>query len=63
MIMADNPHVKFTNDFRGYVVSEVGRDTWKADYRVVDQVRQPNGKLSTRASFVVERGDPGMKPA
>ena len=62
-ILAENPHVKFMNDLRGYVLSEVGRDVWKSDYRVVDQVRLPGGKLSTRASFVVERGAPGLKPA
>ncbi len=62
-ILARNPHCKLINDQRGYVVCEVGRDVWRSDLRVVDAVRRPDAPVSTRASFVVERGEPGLKPA
>jgi alkaline phosphatase D len=62
-ILANNPHLKFVNDHRGYVVCEVGRDVWKSDYRTVDFVSRPGAPIATRASFVVERGQPGLKPA
>ena len=63
MILADNPHLKFINDQRSYIVCDVGRDVWRSDLKVLDTIRQPDGKLSTRASFVVERGTAGVKPA
>ena len=63
MILADNPHLKFINDQRGYIVCDVGRDAWRSDLKVLDTVRQPGGRLSTRVSYVVERGVSGVKPA
>lgn len=62
-ILADNPHLKFINDQRGYVTCEVGREVWRADYMVLDAVSRPGGKLARRASFTVERGAPGLHAA
>ena len=62
-ILANNPHVKFMNDQRGYILCDVGRDAWRTDLKVLDTVRVPGGKLSTRASFVVERGVAALKQA
>ncbi len=62
-ILARNPHCKLINDQRGYVVCEVGRDIWRSDLRVVEAVRTPRAAFSTRASFVVDRGEPGLKTA
>ncbi len=58
-----NPQCPFINSRRGYVVHEVGRDRWRADYKVVDQVSRPGGSLSLRQSFAVERGKPGLATA
>lgn len=41
----------------------VGRDAWRADFKVLDQVHDAGGKLSLRKSFAVEPGAPGLKPA
>lgn len=54
--MNSNPCVKFYNAERGYVLCELTKDAWKSDYRVVDEVLTPGGKISTRAAFVVEAG-------
>jgi alkaline phosphatase D len=62
-ILANNPHCPFINSQRGYVVHDVGRDRWLSDFKVLDQVRQPGGQLSTRAKFAVERGAPGLHKA
>ncbi|WP_343609538.1 alkaline phosphatase D family protein [Novosphingobium sp.] len=61
--LADNPALKATIDRRGYVLCDVGRDVWQAELKVIDKVSSPGGKLSTYASFAVERGDPGVKKA
>ena len=61
-VLAENPFVKFYNAERGYVRCEVTPDAWKSDYRVVEYVTRPGAKCLTRASFVVEDGQPGAKP-
>ena len=62
-ILADNPHCPFINSQRGYMVHEVGRDHWRADFKVLDQIRARGGVLSTRKMFAVERGAPGLHAA
>jgi alkaline phosphatase D len=59
-ILADNPHCRFINSQRGYMVHEVSREAWRADFRVLDQIRKPGGQLATRKSFSVEPGAPGL---
>jgi alkaline phosphatase D len=38
-------------------------ERWQADYRVVPYVSRPGAPVSTRASFVVEAGRPGLQPS
>jgi alkaline phosphatase D len=58
-----NPHIGFFNNQRGYMRHSLSKDRWQADYRVLDKVTVAGAAVSTRASFVVEAGQPGMKPA
>lgn len=62
-ILSENACVKFHNQERGYVVCDVTPETWTADYRVVSDVRQPGGTVASRATFVVEAGQPGAHQA
>ncbi len=62
-IRAENPCVQFYNRQRGYVRCTVTPTEWRSDYVVVEDVQKPNGKIVNRASFVVEAGRPGAKPA
>lgn len=59
-LIETNPHVKFSQNYRGYVRSTVTPQTWRADYRVVPYVSRPGAKLFTRASFEMEDGNPGL---
>lgn len=61
--LPDNPHIKFYNGQRGYVRCELTPYIWKSDYMVMSEVTTPNGTISKRASFVVESGNPQIKPA
>jgi len=61
--LADNPHIKFFNDRRGYVRCRITPDSWQTDYRVLPYVSQPGAPITTRASFVVENGDPRLQMA
>jgi alkaline phosphatase D len=60
---ANNPHLKFISDQRGYSRHVVTPQRWQADFRVVDQVRAQGGTVSTARSFVVEAGKPGLTDA
>ena len=61
--LSNNPHIKFYNNQRGYVVSTVTPESWTADYRVVPFVSEPGADIGTRATFVVEAGQPGAELA
>jgi len=62
-VLAENPFVKFRNGERGYVRCAVQPGRWQSDFQVVEYVTRPGAPLVTRASFVVEAGQPGVKPA
>jgi alkaline phosphatase D len=55
-LLAQDPHIKFFNNQRGYVRHAVTPDRWQADFRVLDRVSVGRGQMSTRKSFVVEHG-------
>jgi alkaline phosphatase D len=56
-----NPHLKFTNYQRGYVACRVDRDQLRADFRILPYVTRRGAPVSTRASFVSERANPGLE--
>jgi alkaline phosphatase D len=60
-VTADNPFVKFFNSERGYVRCDVTPQKWQSDYRVTPVVTKPQSECLTRASFVVEDGEPGAQ--
>jgi alkaline phosphatase D len=62
-LLADNPCIRFHNGQRGYVRCTVTPQAWKADFQVVENVTKPGAPVLTRASFVVESGQPGAKGA
>lgn len=59
-VLAENPHVKFFNNRRGYVRTTVTPDTLTADFRVVPYVSRPGAPAETRASFVIEDRAAGL---
>ena len=58
--MAWNPHLKFYNDNRGYVNTRITKDAMTADFRVLDYVTTPGSPVSTKASFAIQDGVPGL---
>lgn len=55
-IMAASRELKFSNDQRGYLVCDLDRARWETRFRVVDQVEQPGGTISTREVLNVPAG-------
>jgi alkaline phosphatase D len=62
-VLAENPHVRFFNNQRGYVRCVVTPAEWRSDYRVLPFVTKPGAEVSTRASFIIETGRPGAQKA
>ena len=62
-LLAQNLFVRFHNRQRGYVRCTLTPTSWRSDFVVVEEVLRPGGRAHTRASFVVEAGRPGAKPA
>ena len=61
--LADNPHIRFYNNRRGYVRTRFTSNEVTADFRVVPYVKQPGAPVETRGTFVVEDRKPGLNKA
>ncbi|GII29090.1 alkaline phosphatase D family protein [Planotetraspora mira] len=59
--LAINPHLKFYNNQRGYVLTRIERDAMTADFKVLPHVQTPGSEAYTRATFVVEDRVPGVQ--
>lgn len=59
--LAENSHIKYHNNRRGYVRCVVTPEKWTSDYRTVPFVEKPDAPIVTSASFLVENGQPGAK--
>jgi alkaline phosphatase D len=59
--LAINPHLRFYNNQRGYVLTRIGKDEMKADFKTLPTVRTRDAEVSTKATFVIEDGVPGVK--
>ncbi|MFC7406692.1 alkaline phosphatase D family protein [Georgenia alba] len=57
-----NPHIRFANSRRGYVRCTVTPEAWTTDFRVVPHVSSTGAPISTRATYTVENGRPGVQP-
>jgi alkaline phosphatase D len=62
-LLQQQPYVKFFNSQRGYVRNVVTPSRWQADFQVLDKVSVPDGRLTTRKSFVVESGKSALAEA
>jgi alkaline phosphatase D len=61
LILAQNPHLKFFDNHRGYVRCAVTADHLRADYRVVPYVSRTGAPVLTRASFQIDADRPGLR--
>jgi alkaline phosphatase D len=60
VLLSENPHIKFVNGQRGYVVCELNRLRWQSTYKTLPFVTTPGAPISTRATFTVRSGVPGL---
>lgn len=60
-LLGENPHVKWHNARRGYVVCEVMPDTWRTEFRTVPYVTRPDAPVETATRWRLTRGRPGIE--
>jgi alkaline phosphatase D len=56
-----NPHLKFYNDQRGYVLTRIDPLEMRADFKVLPEVGRPGAEAGTKATFVIEDRVPGLR--
>jgi alkaline phosphatase D len=61
--LAENPHLRFYKNRRGYVRSHFTADELTTDFRILPYVRTPDAPVSTAASFVTEDRVAALHPA
>jgi alkaline phosphatase D len=62
-VLAENPHLKFFKNRRGYVRTTFTAREMTADFRILPYVRTPDAPVSTAARFVVEDRESALHPA
>ncbi|MGH3752689.1 MAG: alkaline phosphatase D family protein [Pseudonocardiaceae bacterium] len=62
-VLAENPHIRFFNNRRGYVRTRFTPAELRADFHVVPFVSRPEAAVQTAASFVVADREPALHPA
>lgn len=62
-IQSENPFVKLLNINRGYVKCSLSEEKCETKFQTVPRVDVPHSELITRATFVVEDGNPGAQEA
>ena len=62
-LLAENPHLRFFNNRRGYVRTRITDTELTADFRVLPYVQRPGAPVETRATFVIEDRRPGLNRA
>ena len=59
-MLAENPHIRYFTNRRGYVRTRITTDELRADFQVVPFVSQPGADVRTAASFVVPDRAPAL---
>jgi alkaline phosphatase D len=54
----ENPHVKWHDAHRGYVVCEVTPDNWRTEFRTVPYVTRPDAPIETKSRWRLTHGRP-----
>jgi alkaline phosphatase D len=61
--LAENPHIRFFDNRRGYVRTRFTATELTADFRALPYVQRRGAPVETKATFVVEDRNAGLNPA
>jgi alkaline phosphatase D len=60
-VLADNPHVRWQNGRRGYMVCEATPSEWRTEFRTVPFVARPDAPVATATRWRLAHGRPGIE--
>ncbi|MEV6350882.1 alkaline phosphatase D family protein [Actinoplanes sp. NPDC051851] len=60
---AENPHIRWYSERRGYTLASVTPTEMRADFRTIDSVSKKDAAVHTRKSFIIHDGRPGITKA
>ncbi len=60
VLLTENPHIKFVNAQRGYVICDMTHQRCRTEYKTMPFVTSPGAPIATRASFTVLSGEPQL---
>ena len=60
---ADNPHIKYHGNRRGFIACTVTPSQMRVEFRSLERVTEPDAPVKTVAAFVVEAGVSRLSPA
>ena len=60
-VLPENPHVKWHNARRGYMVCEATPTEWRTEFRTVPFVSQPDAPIETPTRWRMTHGRPGVE--
>jgi alkaline phosphatase D len=56
---ADNPHIKYHSNRRGYIACTATPDAMRADFKILDAVTVPDRPVRVGGTLIVAAGRPG----
>jgi len=59
-MLAENEHIKYLADRRGYISMTLDRDQMRADFKTMPYVSTPGAPISTDVSYIIPAGEPGL---
>jgi len=59
-MLAENEHIKYLADRRGYISMTLDRDQMRADFKTMPYVSTPGAPISTDRSYIIPAGEPGL---
>lgn len=60
-LAAENPHVKWHNNRRGYFLCDVTADTWRTEFKTVPFVSRPDAPIESASKWRLTRGKAGVE--
>ena len=61
--LAENPHLRWVDSRRGYVVLRLDAESLVAEHRVLERVSRPGGRVATAARFALGDRERGLRRA
>ena len=63
VLLAENKHIKYISNRRGYISMKLDRDQMRADFKTMPYVTIPGAPITTDRSYIIPAGEPSLNQA